>query len=183
MRKIKFRLHTENKNINKTSLKLLENTRKWRKTKKGVLTNIYSHMRERHQVSFSLKEFHTMFLNDKKFDRLYKDWLKSKCNKQLKPSIDRIDCKKAYTKNNIQMLTWAENRFKQSKLDGKRGRKPAVLQLLGNKVVKRFLSQRHTVKELDIHQGNLSSVLNGKRQTVNSYRFIYENPKLLDNNE
>ena len=164
----------------KTTFLSLEITRKYRKTKKGVLTNMFDHMKRRHSVEFSLFEFHNRYLNDKKFIRLYFEWVKSGFLKQFKPSIDRTDCKKHYTMGNITMMTWAENRFKQSAMDGKRGRKPAVYQMIGNKVIKRFQSQRHAVKELGISQGNLSLVLNGKRQTVNGYRFIYENPELME---
>jgi len=161
-------------------MKLLENTRRYRKTQKGVLTNMYSHMKSRHTINFSLKEFQEMFLYDNKFLKLYNEWGKNNYNKQFKPSLDRIDCKKGYLKNNVQMLTWAENRFKQSALDGKRGRKPRVIQMLGNKIIKIYQSQRHAVKELGISQGNLSSVLNNKRQTTMGYKFIYETPELLD---
>ena len=167
----------------KINMKSLENTQKYRKTKKGVLTNMYNHMKYRHQIGFSLKEFHLMFLNNEKFDRLFDQWVKNKYQKQFKPSVDRIDNKKPYLKNNIQMLTWAENRFKQSMLDGKRGRKPRVIQMMGEKVIKIFQSQRHVVKELGISQGNLSSVLNGKRNFVNGYKFIWETPELLKDNK
>lgn len=160
--------------------KLLENTRKFRKTKKGVLTNIYQHLKQRNKVDFSLKEFHERFLEDKKFLKLFSEWEKSNYNIQLKPSIDRIDCKKHYYFKNIQMMTWGENRYKQSKLDGKRGKKPRVFQMLGEKVIKIFQSQRHCVKELGVSQGNLSMVLTGKRNFVNGYKFIYENPELLE---
>lgn len=159
--------------------RLLENTRKFRKTKKGVLTNIYQHLKQRNKVDFSLKEFHEEFLENKKFLRLFSEWEKSNYNIQLKPSIDRINCKKHYYFKNIQMMTWAENRYKQSATDGKRGRKPRVMQMLGDKIVKIFQSQRHCVKDLGISQGNLSMVLNGKRNFVNGYKFIYQNPELL----
>ncbi len=160
-------------------MRLLENTRRFRKTPKGVLTNMYSKMKSRNFVEFTLREFHSMFLNDKKFIRIFREWEKSNYNKQFKPSIDRIDNKKSYLMSNIQMMTWAENRYKQSKFDGKRGRKPAVYQMLGDKVIKRFYSQRHVVSELGISQGCLSMVLNGKRTTVSGYNFIYENPELI----
>lgn len=163
----------------KTNTRLLENTQRYRKTPKGVLTNMYHHIKNRNQVDFTLNEFQEMYLGDRKFLRLYREWERGGYNKQLKPSIDRIDNRKPYLVNNIHMLTWAENRFKQSKMDGKRGRKPAVLQILGEKFLNRFKSQRHVVKELGISQGNLSEVLNGKRKTVNGYKFIYENPDLL----
>jgi len=162
-----------------TNLRLLEITRRFRKTPKGVLTNMYDHMRQRHTVEFSLKDFHARFLEDRKFQRLYQDWKKAKYPKQLKPSLDRIDSKKPYTLPNTQMLTWAENRFKQSATDGKRGRKPPVLMLLNGKIIKRFTSQRHAIKELGIPQGNLSTVLNGRRKHIAGYEFIYESPDLL----
>lgn len=141
---------------------------------------MYSHMKARNVVDFSLSEFHDLYLEDKKYNRLYSDWVKSGFHKQLKPSIDRINNKKGYFINNINMLTWAENRFKQSATDGKRGRKPAVMQIFGDKIIKRFISQRHAVKELGISQSNLSDVLNGKRNYVNGYKFIYQHPELLE---
>ncbi|MFH1327370.1 MAG: hypothetical protein ABIH76_00735 [Candidatus Bathyarchaeota archaeon] len=102
----------------------------------------------------------------------------SNYNKQLKPSLDRIDCKKGYTVKNTQMITWAENRYKQS-LDGRRGRKGVVLQLLGEKIVARYSCQREAVKKTGLSQGCMSMVLNGARQTTGGYKFIYENPELL----
>lgn len=161
-------------------MQLLKNTQKYRRTPKGVLTNMYNHMKSRHEVKFDLKFFHKLYLTDKNYLSLFKKWEKSGYKKQLKPSLDRIDNKKCYELSNIQMMTWAQNRFKQSSVDGKKGRKPAVLQLLGNNIIKRFDSQRHVVKELGISQGNLSSVLNGKRESVNGFKFIYENQELLE---
>ena len=162
-----------------TNMKSLKNTQKYRKTAKGVLTNMYQHMKRKYKVLFTLEEFHGRFLRDSKFLYLVSEWKKNKFDKQDKPSRDRKDCRKPYTVENTQMLTWAENRFKASALDGKLGRKPPVLQLMGGKVIKRFLSQRHVVKELGLSQGDLSMVLNGKRKTVSGYRFVYEDSNLL----
>lgn len=144
---------------------------------------MYNHMKKRHEVDFDLKQFQNLYLEDTKFLRLFSEWKKSGYQKQTKPSLDRINNKKHYSLDNINMLTWAENRFKQSKIDGKRGRKPAVLQMLGKKIVRRFQSQRHAVRELGLSQGNLSSVLTGKRNTTAGYRFVYENPELLTRGE
>jgi hypothetical protein len=144
---------------------------------------MYDHIKRRHTVDFSLAVFHARFLDDLKFNRLYAAWIKSGFQKQLKPSLDRTDCRKPYTNKNTTMMTWAENRFKQSATDGKRGRKPAVLQLLGDKIIDRFASQRQAVKALGILQGNLSSVLNGKREHIAGYKFIYEHPGLIKNDK
>lgn len=166
----------------KTELRLLKNTQRYRRTKKGILTNSYQNQKSRYRVDYTLKELHNRFLNDKMFNRIYNEWVKSGYNMQFKPSIDRIDSRKHYSLKNIHCMSWAENRYKQSKTDGKRGRKPAVLQMKGEKVIKRFISQRHAVKELNISQGNLSSCLNGKRKFVKGYKFIYENKELLNEN-
>ena len=139
---------------------------------------MYSHMILRHAVEFSLPNFHDRFLDDKKFNRLFREWVKSGFNKQLKPSLDRINPRKWYTVENTQMLNWAENRFKQT-LEGKQGRKGAVLQLLGDRVVARFNSQREAVLKTGIAQGNMSTVLTGKRQTAGGYRWKFENKDLL----
>lgn len=167
----------------KTDLRLLKNTQKYRKTKKGVLTNMYNHMKNRHKVDFTLKQFHSMFLEDRKFINLFNNWVKSNYNIQLKPSLDRTNPRKHYHRDNISMMTWAENRFKQSSYDGKLGRKPAVLQILGDKVIERYESQRVAVQKTGLSQGCMSMVLNGKRKTVGGYKFIYENPELLKGGE
>lgn len=161
----------------KTNTQLLKNTQKYRKTKKGVLTNMFNHMKKRHPIEFSLIDFQDRFLEDKKFNRLYTEWIKSNFQKQLKPSLDRINNKKEYTIKNTQMLNWAENRYKQS-MEG-RNRNGAVIQMIGSKVINIFKSQREAVVRTGISQSNMSSVLNGKRKTVNGYNFIYQNPELL----
>ena len=90
-----------------TNLKLLENTSRYRKTPKGILTNIYNKQRERSRVkniclpSYSLKELHEKYLNNRRFKRLYSEWIERNYDKQFKPSIDRINCVEPYTLNNI----------------------------------------------------------------------------------
>lgn len=138
---------------------------------------MYDHMHRRHAVEFTLGEFHARYLDDKRFQRLFAEWVKSGYNKQFKPSLDRINNKKPYTTQNTYMLTWAENRYKQ--IMERRSRKGPVLQMLGDTVVARFKSQREAVKVTGLSQGDMSMVLNGKRHTVGGYNFVYQNPELL----
>lgn len=85
---------------------------KYRKTPKGLITNLYHKLKERNTVGFDLK-FLQSYLEDKKFQRLFKEWEKSNYNKNKKPSIDRISYKKGYEIGNIHWITWEENRYKQ----------------------------------------------------------------------
>ena len=149
-------------------------------------------MKRRHKVDFSLNEFHKKFLNDKKFLRLYREWIKSGKDKWKKPSIDRINNKKHYSFNNIQIITWGENRYKQ-KME-RRSRKGKVVQFFNGKPIAIFKSQKEVSKKLNISQGNLSEHMNGKRKHCNGYVFkwlndikevevignIFENPELLE---
>jgi hypothetical protein len=167
-------------------LKLLENTRKFRETPKGVLTNMYHKMKSRNIVDFSLKDFHDRFLTDKKFIRLFNEWIKSGKDKMKNPSLDRISNKKHYTVENTHMITWAENRHKQ--VMERRSRKGIVIQYLNGVEVARYKSQREAVIKTGISQGNMSEQMNGRRPHCEGFVFkfqsqiignIYQNPELL----
>lgn len=151
--------------------RLLENTARWRKTKRGLVTNLYNKMKSRNSVDFQLEDLHK-FAECQKFNRLFIAWEKSKYHKQLKPSIDRINSKYGYTLHNIQWLTWAENRYKQSM--ERRSRKGAVIQMLGDKPYRHYISQRQAVLETGLAQSGISLCLNGKRKTCGGYGWSYE---------
>lgn len=163
-------------------------TNKFRKTPKGLLTNMYDRQRRRNkqkgfgEMGYSLQWFHDRFLNDTKFLRLFKEWEKSGYAKPLIPSIDRIDNKKGYEKNNIHLLTWGENRFKETM--ERRSRKGKVYQKLNGKIIKIWGSQREIWRSLNLTQSMLSQALTGKCKTAYGYEWeyvgnIHENKELL----
>lgn len=158
--------------------KSLSSIQRYRSTPKGVLTNLYHKMKGRRGVEFSLSEFHLRFLSDKKFTRLHLEWVDSGMLKEKKPSIDRISNKLGYTNNNIHMITWGENRHKQTM--ERRSRKGAVIQYLNGVEVGRFKSQRIAAMKTGISQSNMSSVLNKKRPHCEGYVFTYES-KVIGN--
>ena len=167
-----------------------QNLINYRKTKKGVLTNIYSKQKERSKLkgypapSYSLAELHDLYLNDLKFNRLYNEWVKSNYNKSYKPSIDRINCKIPYTIKNIQILSWSDNRFKQSMERRKRGK--SIIMKKDGIFVERFNSVRDAVKKTGFNQSGISSCLSKKYKFTFGFQFEYEvignihaNPDLL----
>lgn len=127
-------------------------------------------MKSRKPVSFSLEELHK-FADCKKFDRLFNEWVKSNYKKEYKPSIDRINNKKDYTPNNIQWLSWKENRYKQSM--ERRNRKGKVGKFLNGTLIEIFSSQREAVKQTGIPQTNLSQALTGKIKTCRKFEWKY----------
>lgn len=48
-----------------------------------------------------------LYLND--YKKLHSNWVGSGYEKELKPSVDRIDDYRGYSLENIQLLTWGEN--------------------------------------------------------------------------
>lgn len=159
-------------------MKNLSANERYRKSRKGVLTNSYGHQKHRRHVEYSLVEFQEMFINDVRFNRLYGEWISSGYNYQLRPTVDRINCKKGYTLDNIHCLTWAENRYKQ-RMEFKLIRARTVYMVVGNRIVKMFKSVTDAVRKTGLHQGNISSCLNGNRKTCGGYSWSYQNPELL----
>ena len=121
-----------------------------------------------------------MFLNDEKFDLLYTKWIKSGCKKPLKPSVDRIDCLKFYTKDNIQITTWAENREKEN-YEFAKIRARLVYKHNGAEIVCIYKSVSDAVEKTMLSQSGISMCLNGKRKTCGGYYWSYghENKELL----
>lgn len=158
--------------MNKTNTQLLKNTAQYRKTPKGLLTNSYNHQKNRKKTEYSLRELQDSFIKNKRFERLFKEWQKSGYKKEMKPTVDRIDCLKGYTLKNIQVLTWAENRYKQ-RMELKRIRARKCYMCLNGKVIKVFGSQREAVLKTGLSQGNLSEALNKKRRTCGGYNWTY----------
>lgn len=173
--------------IMKSQENILNNTKKYRRTKKGVLTNIYNHCKNRRSVEFTLKEFQERYINDTDFIRLYNEWIKHNCDIQYKPTIDRINCLKNYSFDNIHWLKWKDNRYKQ-RMELKRIRARKILMIMDNQIIKEFNSQREAIIDTGLSQANISSCLNGKRKYCGGYEWkyksnIYDNPELLEEGE
>jgi len=157
---------------------IMNNTEKFRKTKKGILTNSYSKQKPRKVVSYSLKELHNKFLSDFRFNRLFIEWEKSNYLKDLKPTIDRINCKKPYNLENIHCLTWKENRYKQ-RMETNIFRAKEIICLKDGVLIFEFKSVSDAVRKTGLMQGNISSCLTKKRKTCGGYNWEYKKNIIL----
>ncbi len=121
---------------------------------------------------YDLIYIHERYMDLPLFDDLYKAWIYSGCLKNLKPSIDRIDSLVHYTKDNIQMMTWGQNRFKQrSEMSIIRARKVYMHDGIFN--INVFDSVSNAVKSTGLNQSGISMCLNNKRQTCGGYMWSY----------
>ena len=180
----------------KTDKNKLANTQAYRRTKLGVLTNAYNKQIERCKKynrdipTYSLKEFQDKFWNDNKFNSIYWAWVEGGFKKEIKPSFDRIDATKSYSFNNIQILTWQENREKGDKEKINIYTTALNMYDIQGNFIKSFNSTKDAVRETGINQSLITGCCRGKYSRAKDYVFkyrgdkfrfnhIYENPELL----
>lgn len=163
----------------KTPKSLLENTREFRRTPKGVLTNLYHKMKERNkknnrgELEFSLKDFHDKYLNNENFLKIYQNWVDSMYIAYEKPSIDRENPDEGYVIDNLQMMTWKENRRKGDIENSNRITTAIVMCDFDGTVIKEFESVKQAVVETGLSQGNIVMCCQGKRNHTGGYVFKY----------
>ncbi len=91
-----------------------EDNRNYRRTLKGLSVRMYTNQKTRSKISgtpvaYTKQEFDQWLFSQPKYSVLHTAWVASDYNRWLAPSVDRIDCTKGYTLNNIELMTWQEN--------------------------------------------------------------------------
>ncbi len=152
---------------------------KFAKTKIGVVANLY-----RHQVASSLQRGHSKpsytrdelgeWLNIQDlFHHLHCKWVESDYNSLLTPSIDRIDDYLPYSFDNIQLMTWSENRAKyyDDVKSGKNNKKSkAVTQYTkAGVLISNYHSLTEAQRRTGVPQSNIGACADGRRQTAGGY--------------
>jgi len=95
-----------------------DNSADYDKTEKGVIRVIYktqvgsSKKRGHGAVPYSKSELKE-WLYRNGFKELFDEWVSSGFDKDLKPSVDRLDDLKGYSFSNIRLVTWKKNRLHQ----------------------------------------------------------------------
>ena len=64
---------------------------------------------------YSKEEFRKWLYSQPLFFELYNNWVNNEYDKNLTPSVDRINSSISYKMSNIQLMTWHENNIKGSK--------------------------------------------------------------------
>ena len=154
-------------------------TKKYQRTKKGLLTTILqrqkytSKSRQWPPPNYSLQQLRDKFLNDQKFNSIYKNWIKNGYQYYDAPSIDRVDYKRSYTLDNIQILSWRDNRRKADFNGNEHSTTEVIMLDMNGSFIKKFPSIKEAVKETNCNQGNISSVCLGLRNHTGGYKWQY----------
>ena len=159
-----------------------EYMKQYRRSKKGVIIQMYGHQRgnskkRSHAMPTYTKEWLANWLLSKpKFHRLYDMWVLSGYEKAFKPSVDRKDDSIGYTEYNIQLMTWQENKQKghddtrSGKL--KHGNKPqkAVLQFTKDgEFIAEYVSANEASRQTGVGQGNISECCGDRLKSTRKF--------------
>lgn len=160
-----------------------ENGKVNRKSKRYVIFTIHSS-----QVSSSIGRGHSLPTYDKYwlyyfcmeqllFHELYDNWVNSGYVTELKPSVDRIIESEPYTQENIQLMTFEENRNKghMAVVNGilQRSTTPIEQYSLSGILINTFPSIAVASKLLSIKQCQIQAVADKKkyRKTAGGFKF------------
>ena len=114
--------------------KLCQNERRRDFSYKGQAARMYRHQqgnskqRGHRPPTYSCEEFVSWCLSNPDYIRLHNAWKATGYPVQLTPSADRLDDTKGYSLDNIQLLTWEDNRLKGTHGRCNGPKDPTVLQ-------------------------------------------------------
>jgi len=162
-------------------------TKEYRMSKKGLISKIYCHQLEtsrkrNHKMPlYNLEALRKWCLSQSIFHTLYEDWVLSDYDKMMRPSCDRLDDDNGYSFDNIQLMTWADNKQKGhndirsgKSIHGVNPQKPVIqLCLQGNEIAE-FHSMQEAERRTGIRQGSISYCCRGHKNYPHAGGFIWK---------
>lgn len=131
---------------------------RYRRTKKGLIGALYrsqtnsSIARDHPKPLYTLKQLKEWIFSQPNFESLYNKWVISGYEKNLRPSVDRLNDNKGYSFSNIQLVSWQENnnlaysRRRSGITITKQNRPVLKLDMNGN-IIKEYASVRQAQRE------------------------------------
>lgn len=157
-----------------------------RKTKDGLIARMYStqktHSKSRGHNSpkYTQHQLKEWLFSQHLFHELYDNWVFSNFDMKEKPSIDRIDNYKPYSFDNIQLMTWKEN--KQKGHDDQRSgilintskpQKSVMQYTRDGTFIKEFVSIMEVEREFGIFRAGVSACCLGKKSNSHAGGFVW----------
>jgi len=155
------------------------------RTIEGLLSQIHgdqraSSKRRKHPMPNYAREELSVWMHENGLEALYKDWVASGYEKDKKPSTDRIDSLKPYTFDNLELVTWEENKRRADE-DRKNGVgtngkicKPVYQYTLEGDLVAEYRSTAEAERVTGIINSGISKVANGKGNTAGGFTWKYK---------
>lgn len=107
---------TSSVNLDKLELEMLQYAkRKYSEMKSRVKRKNFN------EIQFTINEFLQWIMNNDNYKKIYSNYLDNNKDRNLCPSVDRLDDYKTYSIDNIRLVTWRENndKYNSDRLIGK----------------------------------------------------------------
>ena len=110
--------------------------------------------------NLSLSSFLVWIMNNKDYRNIYIEYVNSSKNRNLCPSIDRLDDYKTYSIDNIRLVTWRENKdkYNSDRLVGKNTKqsKPVVSICIVTGEAKLYHSSHYASQQTKVERSSIS---------------------------
>ena len=166
---------------------------KTKHTMTGWFNIHYKRLKQRQRIKFAMDlsfdrwelEQWILEYNYDIFIKLFKNWKDNNFITDLVPSIDRIDCMKPYSFDNMQLLTWKQNTEKYNNVERnkyklndcehmvcKTQKKVKQLDMNGN-FIREFVSISEAARQTNLTASCICECCQGKRKSTKGYRWKY----------
>lgn len=158
-------------------------------TYRGIVKRIFNHQlrnckqRNHDFPTYTEKELYDWYVSKPEHLLLHENWLKNDCNKELTPSVDRLDNNKSYSLDNIELVTWKENKTRAytairanilknpTLFHG--GHKPVVQYDFNKNKVATYISIAEAEKFTNVDHRLISDVCNNKRKSAGMFLWAF----------
>ena len=129
---------------------------------------------------YTLEEFKQWVLQHPNYDKLYEQYKSSGYDKELVPSVDRLDSSRGYSFDNIQLITFKENRLLRAQEAIQEQSVPVLIAAASSgKIIGEFTSGVEACKVLGISNKQVYSKIDtvtayGWLATIDSYQILYK---------
>lgn len=151
------------------------------------ITQVYSSMRYKSKrrgdnlPDFTKEQFKEWLYKNNVSD-MWITYLESGCEKNLKPSVDRIDDYGLYEFSNMQLITWRENQIKgvngekhHNNSKNKNLMKPVFIWNKRGLLIKECKNSFEVSDFLGCHLNSVSRAITGKRKTIKKHILTNKN--------
>ena len=130
------------------------------------------------EITYSPNELKEWLNNQETYYTLHKNWVDSNYDRKLAPSIDRIDDYLGYTLDNIELMTWEENRIKGINyiISGKNQKlSVGFIQTEKNtdKFVAYYFSGQEASRATGINRSNITRCADGKCSSAGGFMWRF----------
>ena len=179
---LNIRMKNNRENICKNCKR--EYQKKYLRTEEGYINDLYHHIKQRSgtkELKFDKSQFKKWLKHQDNYNFLFQQWKESNFDKNLYPSVDRLDDYKRYEFSNMQLITWEENNKKgcKSRVEGintKAAKGVCKIDPISGEILEIYPSIRFARRKNKYRShSNISKVCKNKSGTAYGYTWRYKN--------